>query len=90
MTVGRGSFCTGSASLALGLLAATLGDGGAAAAHLEEAVRRNDALGAVVYAAAARGALEGLRGGRPRGGRGASHRAPPAPLTLSREGLTMA
>jgi tetratricopeptide (TPR) repeat protein len=60
VTVGRGSFCTGSASLSLGLLAATLGDHPAAVAHLEEAVRRNDALGAVAYAAAARHALAGL------------------------------
>ena len=60
VTVGRGCFCTGSASLTLGLLAATLGDRPGAAAHLEEAVRRNDALGALAYAAAARRALAGL------------------------------
>ena len=63
VTVGRGSFCAGSASLALGLLAATLGDRRAAADHLQEAVRRNEALGAVAYAAAARGALAGLQEG---------------------------
>ncbi len=62
VTVGRGCFCPGSASLALGLLAATLGDPPAAVAHLEEAVRRNDAFGAVAYAAAARHALAGLVG----------------------------
>jgi DNA-binding SARP family transcriptional activator len=60
VTVGRGCACSGSASLALGLLAATLGERPAAAAHLEEAVRRNDALGAVAYAAAARHALAGV------------------------------
>jgi hypothetical protein len=60
VTVGRGCACTGSASLALGLVAATLGDRPAAVAHLEEAVRRNDALGAVAYAAAARHALAGV------------------------------
>jgi tetratricopeptide (TPR) repeat protein len=65
VTVGRGSFCAGSASLALGLLAATLGDRRGAADHLEEAVRANDALGAVVYATAARDALAGLRAGAP-------------------------
>ena len=63
MTVGRGCFCCGSASLALGLLAATLGDRLAAADHLEEAVLRNEALGAAAYAAAARGALAGLHEG---------------------------
>ena len=57
---GRASYCTGSASLPLGLLAITLGDRPAAVAHLEEAVRRNDAFGAVPYAAAARQALAGL------------------------------
>jgi DNA-binding SARP family transcriptional activator len=63
VTVGRGSFCAGSARLAVGLLAATLGDRDLAAAHLEEAARTNEALGAPVYAAAAREALAGLRGG---------------------------
>ena len=57
---GRATYCHGSASLALGRLAATLGDGPAAVAHLEEAVRRNDALGAVPYALAARRALAGM------------------------------
>jgi hypothetical protein len=66
VTVGRGCACTGSASLALGVLAATLGDRPAAAAHLEEAVRRNDALGAVVFAAAARHALAGVVADRAR------------------------
>jgi hypothetical protein len=60
VTVGRGSYCTGSASLSLGLVAATLGDRPAAVAHLEHAVSRNDALGGVAYAAAARHALAGL------------------------------
>jgi hypothetical protein len=59
VTVGRGCACSGSAALALGLLAATLGDRAGAVAHLEEAVRRNDALGAVAFAAAARQALAG-------------------------------
>jgi hypothetical protein len=77
VTVGRGAFCAGSASLALGLLAATLGDRDAAAAHLEEAVRRNDALGAVPYEAAARGALADLRGG-------AAPAAAPLPIELLR------
>jgi hypothetical protein len=60
VTAGRATFCTGSASLALGMLAATLGDRPAAVAHLEEAVARNDALGAVAHAAAARHALADL------------------------------
>jgi hypothetical protein len=60
VTCGRAKYCTGSASLALGLLAAALGDRPAAVAHLEEAVRRNEALGAVAYAAAARHALAEL------------------------------
>ena len=57
VTVGRGCGCSGSASLALGVLAATLGDPPAAVAHLEEALRRNESLGAVAFAAAARHAL---------------------------------
>ena len=57
VTVGRGCVCLGSASLPLGVLASVLGERPAAVAHLEEAVRRNDALGAVAYAAAARHAL---------------------------------
>ncbi|WP_217923314.1 ATP-binding protein [Miltoncostaea oceani] len=57
VTVGRGCFSTGSAALSLGLVAATLGDAAGAVAHLEEAVRRNDAFGAVALAAAARRAL---------------------------------
>ncbi len=63
VTVGRGAFCAGSASLALGLLAATLGDRAAAQTHLEEAVRRNEALAEGPYAAAARDALAALRAG---------------------------
>jgi DNA-binding SARP family transcriptional activator len=63
---GRASTCTGSASFSLGLLAATLGDERAAVAHLEEAVRRNDALGAVAHAAAARHALSDLLADRAR------------------------
>jgi tetratricopeptide (TPR) repeat protein len=54
VTVGRASFCAGSASLSLGLLAKTLGDRPAAVRHLEEATMRNDELGARPYAAAAR------------------------------------
>jgi DNA-binding SARP family transcriptional activator len=57
VVAGRASYCAGSAELPLGLLAATLGDRPAAVAHLEEAVRRNDELGAVPYAAGARKAL---------------------------------
>jgi hypothetical protein len=60
VTVGRGCVCAGSASLALGLLAATLGDRRAAVMHLEEAARRNETLGAVVFAAAAWHALAGV------------------------------
>ena len=60
VTVGRGCACCGSASLALGLVAATLGDVPAAVAHLEEALRRNELLGAVAFAAAARHALAHL------------------------------
>ena len=61
VTVGRGCACGGSASLALGLVAATLEDVPAAVAHLEEALRRNESLGAVAYSAAARHALANLR-----------------------------
>jgi DNA-binding SARP family transcriptional activator len=57
VTAGRASFCAGSAHLALGLLAKTLGERRAAVEHLEEATRRNDALGARPYAAAARAVL---------------------------------
>jgi DNA-binding SARP family transcriptional activator len=60
VTTGRAAQCSGSASLSLGLMAATLGDEQAAVAHLEEAVRRNDELGAVPHAVAARHALAGL------------------------------
>jgi DNA-binding SARP family transcriptional activator len=59
VTAGRACACGGSASLALGMLAATLGDLTAAVAHLEEAVRRNESLGAVAFAAASRHALAG-------------------------------
>jgi DNA-binding SARP family transcriptional activator len=62
VTTGRATFCAGSVSLSLGLLAATLGDDRAAVAHLEDAVRRNDELGAVPFAAAARYALAELIG----------------------------
>ena len=57
VTVGRGAACSGSAALALGLLAEALGDRAAATAHLEQAVERNDAFGARAFAAAARHAL---------------------------------
>jgi DNA-binding SARP family transcriptional activator len=60
VTAGRATFCGGSAELSLGLLAATLGDRGAATEHLERAARRNDELGAVPYAAFAREALASL------------------------------
>ena len=60
VTIARGSYCTGSAQLALGMLAIARADRAAAAAHLEAAIRANDALGAPVYAAAARSALAGL------------------------------
>ena len=66
VTAGRASFCAGSVSLSLGLLAATLGDERAAVAHLEDAVRRNDELGAVPFAAAARYALAGVLGDKAR------------------------
>jgi len=62
VTSGRATACTGSVALSLGLLAATLGDDRAAVAHLEHAVRRNDELGAVPFAAAARHALADLIG----------------------------
>ena len=57
VTVGRGCVCLGSGSLPLGVLASVLDERRAAVTHLEEAVRRNDALGAVAYAATARQAL---------------------------------
>jgi DNA-binding SARP family transcriptional activator len=62
VTSGRATTCSGSVSLSLGLLAATLGDDRAAVAHLGDAVRHNDQLGAVPFAAAARYALAGLIG----------------------------
>ncbi len=58
ITIARGSYCIGSARLALGLLAATLGDGATAREHLEAAAARNEAIGAVFYARAARAALQ--------------------------------
>ena len=70
VTIARGSYCTGSAQLALGMLAIARADRAAAAAHLEAAIRANDALGA-----------RGLRGGgavgagRPDRGRRARRRA---------------
>ena len=60
VTTGRAATCSGSASLSLGLMAVTLGDEQAAVAHLEEAVRRDDELGAVPYAVAGREALADL------------------------------
>jgi tetratricopeptide (TPR) repeat protein len=57
VTIGRGCVCLGSASLSLGVLALVLGERSAAVAHLEEAVRRNDALGALAFGAASRHAL---------------------------------
>jgi DNA-binding SARP family transcriptional activator/tetratricopeptide (TPR) repeat protein len=63
VTVGRASVCAGSASLSLGLMAATAGDRDAAVSHLEEAVGRNDEIGAVPYAGHARHALAQLVGG---------------------------
>ncbi|MGD9573011.1 MAG: AAA family ATPase [Thermoleophilia bacterium] len=57
VTVGRGCFCVGSAALTLGVLASLLGDDEAARDHLEDAVRVNDRLGAVAYAAVSRRAL---------------------------------
>jgi hypothetical protein len=60
VTVGRGCVCLGSAALSLGVLASVLGERSTAVAHLEEAVRRNDALGAVAFAAASRHALAGV------------------------------
>ena len=61
VTAGRASYCGGSVALSLGLAAATLGDHEAAVAHLEEAARRNEELGAVPFAAAARRALAAVR-----------------------------
>ena len=66
VTVGRGCACSGSAALAVGLVAATLGDVPAAVTHLEEALRRNESLGAVAFAAAARHALADVVGDRGR------------------------
>ena len=51
---GRGTHCTGSVKLPLGLLAATVGDDDRAERHLTDAVRINDRLGARPFAAAAR------------------------------------
>ncbi len=62
VTVGRACVCTGSAHLSLGMLALTIGDREAAAAHLEEAIRRNDALGAVAYGITSRRALASVLG----------------------------
>jgi DNA-binding SARP family transcriptional activator/tetratricopeptide (TPR) repeat protein len=60
VTAGRASVCVGSVSLSLGVVAAATGDRDAAIAHLEEAVRRNDRIGAVPYAAQARHLLADL------------------------------
>ena len=62
VTVGRGAICMGSAALALGLVASTLGERADAVAHLEEAVLRNDQLGAVAFAASARRLLADVLG----------------------------
>jgi DNA-binding SARP family transcriptional activator len=60
VTSGRASACGGSVALSLGLVAAALDDHDAAVSHLDEAARRNDELGAVPYAVAARRALSAL------------------------------
>ena len=62
VTVGRACVCTGSAHLSLGMLALTIGERDAAVAHLEQAIRRNDALGAVAYGITSRRALASVLG----------------------------
>ena len=63
---GRGTHCTGSVALPLGLLAAVLGDDEGAERHLDDAVSVNERVGARPFAAAARYALSTVleRGGR--------------------------
>jgi DNA-binding SARP family transcriptional activator/tetratricopeptide (TPR) repeat protein len=70
VSVGRATVCVGSTSLALGRLAATLGDDDGAERHLEAAIRHSTRVGAVIHAIAARWALAGVLERR-----GASERA---------------
>ena len=73
VTIARGSYCTGSAQLALGMLAIARADRAAAAAHLEAAIRANDALGA-----------PRLRGGGAVGAGRPDRRTPSAPPRCGR------
>jgi hypothetical protein len=57
VTTGRASFCSGSPALSLGRMAATLGDTQAARVHLEYALARHEAIGAVRFTAITRKAL---------------------------------
>ncbi|WP_199424162.1 adenylate/guanylate cyclase domain-containing protein [Actinotalea solisilvae] len=63
VVLGSGALVLGSASYPLGLALATAGDRDAAVRSLEEAVRQDEALGAVRLAAEARAALERVRAG---------------------------
>ena len=66
--VGAAVFTTGPVALQLGLLAAALGRWDDAAAHLDDATRRCDRLGAALLAARTRTELARVRSGdRPRG-----------------------
>jgi hypothetical protein len=62
VVAGRGTNCTGSVALSLGLLAAAQRDDRAAAVHLARAAAANDRLGATPYAAAARSGLATVLG----------------------------
>ena len=59
--VGAAVFTTGPVALQLGLLAAALGRWDDAAAHLDDAIRRCDRLGAALLAARARTELARVR-----------------------------
>jgi DNA-binding SARP family transcriptional activator/tetratricopeptide (TPR) repeat protein len=85
---GRGTHCTGSVSLPLGLLATALGDDETAEQHLDAATRINDGLGARPFAAAARYALSTVLERRGAGERAAALQS--QALSASRQlGMTL-
>jgi DNA-binding SARP family transcriptional activator/tetratricopeptide (TPR) repeat protein len=85
---GRGTYCTGSVALPLGLLAAMMGDDETAAHHLESSTRINDGLGARPFAAAGRHVLADVLERRGEDARAASLRS--QALAVGREvGITL-
>ena len=85
---GRGTHCTGSVALPLGLLAAVLGDDEGAERHLDDAVSVNERVGARPFAAAARYALSTVL--ERRGHREQAAELRSQALTLGRElGMTL-